>query len=65
MPKPPIRRGVIKRGTDAEPERISSRIITARLDLRQEGLFELPPDMDRARHSYPREHGSVRPELAS
>ena len=43
MPKPPIRPGAIKRGTDAEPERISSRIITARLDLRQAGLFELPP----------------------
>ena len=42
MPKQPRRPRAIKRGTDAKPERIASRI-TARLDLRQAGLFDLPP----------------------
>ena len=37
----------IKRTTDAKPEHVASRIITARLDLRQAGLFDLP-DTDRA-----------------
>ena len=43
MPKPPRKPGAIKRGTDAKPERIASRILTARHDLRQAGLFDLPP----------------------
>ena len=42
MPKQPRRPRAIKRGTDAEPERVASRIITAHLDLRQAGLFDLP-----------------------
>jgi bifunctional non-homologous end joining protein LigD len=43
MPKPPRRPHAIKRATDTNPERITSRIITARLDLRQAGLFDVPP----------------------
>jgi bifunctional non-homologous end joining protein LigD len=43
MSKQPRRPRAIKRGSDAKPERVASRIITARLDLRQAGLFDLPP----------------------
>ena len=43
MPKQPRRPRAIKRATDIKPERVASRIITARLDLRQAGLFDLPP----------------------
>ena len=43
MPKPPRKPRAIKRATDAKPERVASRIVTARLDLRQAGLFDLPP----------------------
>jgi bifunctional non-homologous end joining protein LigD len=43
MPKQPRKPREIKRATDAKPERVASRIITARLDLRQAGLFDLPP----------------------
>ena len=43
MPKQPRRPRAVKRGTDAKPERVSSRIVTIRHDLRQAGLFDLPP----------------------
>jgi bifunctional non-homologous end joining protein LigD len=43
MAKPPRKPREIKRATDAKPERVASRFITARLDLRQAGLFDLPP----------------------
>jgi bifunctional non-homologous end joining protein LigD len=41
MAKPPRKPRATKRATGAKPERVS-RIITARLDLRQVGLFDLP-----------------------
>jgi bifunctional non-homologous end joining protein LigD len=43
MPKQPRRPRAVKRATDAKPERVSSRIVSTRLDLRQAGLFDLPP----------------------
>ena len=43
MPKQPRKPRAIKRATDDKPERIASRIVSARLDLRQAGLFDLPP----------------------
>jgi bifunctional non-homologous end joining protein LigD len=43
MPKQPRKPRAIKRATDAKPERLSSRIVTTRQDLRQAGLFDLPP----------------------
>ena len=43
MPKQPRNPRAIKRATDDKPERIASRIVSARLDLRQAGLFDLPP----------------------
>ena len=43
MPKPPRKPRAIKRGTDAKPERVTSRIVSTRHDLRQAGLFDLPP----------------------
>jgi ATP-dependent DNA ligase len=43
LPKQPRNPRAIKRATDDKPERIASRIVSARLDLRQAGLFDLPP----------------------
>ena len=43
MPKQPGKPRAIKRATDAKPERIASRIVSSRPDLRQAGLFDLPP----------------------
>ena len=43
MPKQPRKPRAVKRATDAKPERVASRIVTARHDLRQGGLFDLPP----------------------
>ena len=43
MPKLPRKPRAIKRATDAKPERVASRIVSTRLDLRQAGLFDLPP----------------------
>ena len=43
MPKPPRKPRAIKRGTDAKSERVTSRIVSTRHDLRQAGLFDLPP----------------------
>jgi bifunctional non-homologous end joining protein LigD len=43
LPKQPRKPRAIKRATDDKPERIASRIVSARLDLRQAGLFDLPP----------------------
>jgi bifunctional non-homologous end joining protein LigD len=43
MPKQPRKPRAIKRTTDTKPERIASRIVTSRPDLRQAGLFDLPP----------------------
>ena len=43
MPKQPRKPRAIKRATDAQPERVTSRIVSTRLDLRQAGLFDLPP----------------------
>ena len=43
MPKSPRKPRAIRRGTDAKPERVRSRIVTIRHDLRQAGLFDLPP----------------------
>jgi len=43
MAKSPIKPREVKRATEAKPEHVASRIITARPDLRQAGLFDLPP----------------------
>jgi bifunctional non-homologous end joining protein LigD len=43
MPKQPRKPRAIKRTTDTKPERIASRIVGSRPDLRQAGLFDLPP----------------------
>ena len=43
LPKPPMKPRSIKRGTDAKAERVTSRIVSTRHDLRQAGLFDLPP----------------------
>ena len=43
MAKPPRKPREIKRATDAKPERIASRIVAPRPDIRQVGLFDLPP----------------------
>ena len=43
MPKQPRKPRAIKRATDTKPERIASRIVASRPDLRQAGLFDLPP----------------------
>jgi hypothetical protein len=41
MPKQP--RGPLAIKRDAKPERVASRIVSSRPDLRQAGLFDLPP----------------------
>jgi ATP-dependent DNA ligase len=46
MPKQPRKPRAIKRATGAKPERIASRIVSSRPDLRRPA-----PDMDRALHS--------------
>jgi bifunctional non-homologous end joining protein LigD len=43
MPKRPRKPRAIKRTTDTKPERVASGIVTSRPDLRQAGLFDLPP----------------------
>jgi bifunctional non-homologous end joining protein LigD len=43
LPKPPRKPRPIKRGIDAKSERVTSRIVSTRHDLRQAGLFDLPP----------------------
>jgi bifunctional non-homologous end joining protein LigD len=43
MAKPPKRPRAVKRAVDTKPERVASRAIVRRADLRQAGLFDLPP----------------------
>jgi bifunctional non-homologous end joining protein LigD len=43
MPKQPRKPREIKRATDTRPERVTSHIVASRPDLRQAGLFDLPP----------------------
>ena len=43
MSRPPRKPRAVKRATYTKPERVASRIITIRQDLRQAGLFDLPP----------------------
>ena len=43
MAKPPRKRREVKRALDTQPERVASRTIVRLADLRQAGLFDLPP----------------------